>query len=257
MESNKIKKYFLGLMPETDIEEIDLQILSDKDMEDKLLEAENELIEDYLDGNLSNEEMKAFNENYLISDERRKRVEFVKLMQKYAEKKSTETETNLSFFEQVKAFFTLRPLTLAFASIALILALGIAWQIIFNSNKNVTETEIVALNKQDLSNLDEFKNYKNLSLISGNLRSSGNANLLKEQDLTDRILLRLALPNQSANKDFAVKISKNGEIKQTFTQRTYGQEVRLFIPKSTLTKGEYQITLEKEGEKYNYYFVVE
>jgi hypothetical protein len=257
MESKKIKNYLLGLMSENDVEAIDLQILSDKDMEETLLEAENNLIEDYLDENLSNEEIKAFNENYLINDERRKRVEFVRLMRSYAEKQVTESEFKPSFFEQITSFFALRPLTLAFASIALILALGIAWQIIFNSNKISTDTELIALNKQNLSNLDEFKNLKNLSLISGNTRSSGNGNLLKENDLTDRILLRLALPNQSANKDFTVKISQNNQLKQTFTQRTIGQEVRLLIPKSILTKGEYQITLEKDGEKYNYYFAVE
>jgi hypothetical protein len=257
MESKKIKNYLLGLMSENDVEAVDLQILSDKSMEETLLEAENELIEDYLDENLSNEEIKAFNENYLINDERRKRVEFVRLMRSYAEKQTTETEIKPSFFEQIKSFFTLRPFTLAFASIALILALGIVWQVIFNSNKVSTDTELIALNKQDLSNLDEFKNLKNLSLISGNTRSSGNGNLLKENDLTDRILLRLALPNQSANKDFTVKISQNNQLKQTFTQRTIGQEVRLLIPKSILAKGEYQITLEKDSEKYNYYFAVE
>jgi hypothetical protein len=257
MESKKIKNYLLGLMSENDVEAIDLQILSDKDMEDTLLEAENELIEDYLDENLSNEEIKAFNENYLINDERRKRVEFVRLMRSYAEKQTTETEIKPSFFEQLKSFFTLRPLRLAVVSIALILALGIAWQVIFNSNKISTDTELVALNKQDLSNLDEFKNLKNVSLISGNVRSGGNGNLLKANDLTDKVLLRLALPNQSANKDFTVKISQNNQVKQTFTQRTIGQEVRLLIPKSILTKGEYQITLEKDGEKYNYYFAVE
>ncbi len=258
MKSLDYKNYFLGLMSVKNAETLELRIISDDNVDAELLEAENDLIENYLDGKLANVELKAFNDNFLITNERRERVEFVRLMQSYAGKNTLEPETKPSFFEQLKAFVAFRPLTIALASLALILCVGIVWQIAFRSNVNVAEPELVAINKQDLSNLDDFKTLKNLSLASGSLRSGGNVNNLSEKDLTDKLLVRLYLPNPiNSPHNFTVKILKDGQLKQTIVQKSNEKEVRLLIPKSLLTKGEYQITLEKDGEKYNYYFAVQ
>ncbi len=262
MEKKDYKKYFLGLMSAEDAEMLELQIISKEIAPAELLPAENELIEDYLEGNFTDEEVKAFNANFLITGERRERVKFVKLMTSYSrnEKKSAAPVENNkpSFFEPLKLFLAARRITLAFTSILLILTLGVAWQFLFKTNKNNVETELAALNKQDLSNLDKFKNDKNLSLVSGSLRSGGNVSSLSENDLTAAVLLRLALPNSAvSNDDFTVIISKDERVLKTFVQPSIGnQEVRLLVPKSILKKGSYQISLEKNGEKYNYFFLV-
>jgi hypothetical protein len=258
MKSEELKKYFLGLLSAEDAESLELRIISDDGISEKLLQTENDLIEDYLDGNLANAEIQAFNRHFLITDERRERVEFVRLVRNYADKKASENETKTSFFEQLKAFVSLRPIVFAAASLGLILIIGIIWQIVFRSNVNVANTELAAINKQDLSNLGEFKNLKNLSLSSVSTRSGEDANRLSEKDLTEKTLVRLILPNKTDSiQNFSVKISQNGKLLQTLTQRTYNQEVRLILPKTMLAKGEYQILLEKDGEKYNYYFAVE
>ncbi len=258
MKNTVLKNYFLGLLSAKDAETVELRIISDDGIESELLEAEDNLIEEYLSGELVNDEIKAFNENFLITDERKERVEFVRLMRNYSETSNDESETKPSFFEQLKAFASLRPLTFAAVSLALILSLGIAWQFGFRASVNVTETELTALNKQDLSNLDEFKNLKNVNLTSVALRSGGTANVLPEKDLTDRIFVRLILPNKlGSTQNFNVKISQNQKVSADLTQRGYDQEVRLLLPKSMFAKGDYQITLEKNGEKYNFYFTVE
>lgn len=259
MEKNYYKNYFLGLLPANDAEKLELQVISNEDSEIEMLSAEENLIEDYLDGKLTNEEKQAFDKNFLVTEERRKRVEFIGLMRTYAEKKAFPSETKPGFFEQLKAFFIQRRLTLAFASVFLILTLGAAWQILFNADESINETEIAALNKRDLSNLNEFKYLKTLNLTSGTLRSGGNSSNLSEKDLTEQVLLRMALPYSAAeNKDFTIEISQNGEVLQNFVQRSLqNQEVRILLPKSVLEKGEYQISLETDGEKYNYFFTVE
>ncbi len=258
MKNTELKNYFLGLMSAKDAETLELRIISVDGIESELLEAENDLIEEYLDGKLANAELKAFNEKFLITEDRRERIQFVRLMRNYADKQQIETEPKPSFFEQLKAFVAIRPMTFALASLALILGLGIAWQIILRPSVNVAETELIALNKQDLSNLDEFKNLKNVNLTSVSLRSSGTINSLPEKDLTDRFLVRLILPNKvDSVKTFNVKILKDGQVLSNLTQRNYDREIRLLLPKASFAKGEYQITLEKDGEKYNFYFVVE
>jgi hypothetical protein len=259
MESENYKNYFLGLMSAQAVEALELRIISDDGIEAELLQAENDLIENFIADSLTNEETKAFNRHFLVTNERRERVAFVRLMQKYADNQTVLPENKPSFFEQLKAFVAIRPPALALALLALILCLGIGWQIIFNSKVNVADAELIGLNKQNLSNLDEFKTLKNLSLASGAARSNGNTSSLAEKDLTEKVLVRLALPNSSnSTQNFIVKISKDGKLFQTFNQNSYqNQEVRLLLPKSVLTKGDYRITLENNGEKYNYYFVVE
>jgi hypothetical protein len=258
VKNENYKNYFLGLLSADAVETLELRIISDNEVEAELLEAENNLVEKYLDNKLVNEETQAFNENYLITNERSERVSLINKLRNYEPQNSESKKTKLGFFEQLKIFVTLRPVSFGLASLALILAVGIAWQIALRSNVNVAQTELVAINNQDLSNLETLKDYKKVSLINGNLRSGGNGNSLSEKDLTERVLMQLILPNKTdSTQSFAVKISKDGQIKQTFTQKSYEKEVRILIPKSMLTKGEYQITLEKESEKYNYYFSVE
>ncbi len=240
-----------------DTESLEKRIISDQNLEADLLEAEDDLIEDYLEGNLSNDELKAFNENFLVTDDRLESVELVKSLRHNFTQNTENKEVKSSFLERIKVFVSLRPFTFATASLALILGLGFVW-IMVRSTPNIDNAELVAINNQDLSNLETLKDYKKISLVSGNLRSGGNNNGLTEKDLTERILMQLILPNKTdSTQNFTVKISKDGQIKQTFTQKSYEKEVRILIPKSMLTKGEHQVTLEKDSEKYNYYFAVE
>ena len=259
METKNYKNYFLGRMTANDAESLELYVISNNEAEAEMLEAENNLIEDYLDESLTNEEIKAFNSHFLVTDERRERVKFVSLMRTCAEKRKIQTKNEPSLFARLQAVFFQGRLTLAFTVIFLVLLMGIGWQILFNVENNSIETELAALNKQDLSNLDEFKNFNNLSLTAGNLRSGGNRNVLPEKSLTGAALVRLILPNSAiSNNNFTVKLSRDGQVLQTFMQRSIqDQEVRVLLPKSILKKGEYQVSLEKDGEKYNYFFAVE
>lgn len=153
MEKKSYKNYFLGLISAEDAEIIEQQIISDQELEAELLEAENSLIEDYLDGNLTNEETQAFNANFLVTEERRERVEFVKMMTAYAKNPATVSapvkENKPSFFEQLKSFLSPRKFAFGFGGIALILTIGfisyLGWK---NYSNNSSNSEIsILLNK--------------------------------------------------------------------------------------------------------------
>ena len=144
-----------------------------------------------------------------------------------------------------------------FGGVALILVIGFGWRWFFPPNQ--TNPELIALNQQDLSNLEEFKGLTSLSLIAGKLRSEGNSVALHQDNVSDRVLLRLAFPNKiESPQNFTVKISQDGKVLHNLKQISYqNQEVRLLLPKSILIKGEYQITLENGAENYNYFFAVQ
>lgn len=254
MQNELLKKYFLGLLNPTDSEQVELRIFEDDAFEEELIQAEQNLIEDYLNASLTNQEIIAFNHNYLSTKERRYQVEFIRLLKNYSQKKPI-VEEKKGFFEQLKTFINRPKLAFGFAALVLVVLLGVSL-LIFNGSQN---SEIVSLNQQDLSNLAEFKNLRTINLTSENLRSTDKLNFLPQPELTDKVLLRLAIPaTPPSEQTFSVSIWRDGNMIQTLSQRSYqNQEVRLLLPKSILTKGEYRITLTKDSEKYNYYFVIQ
>lgn len=257
MQNKLLKNYFLGLLDSNDLKRVDLQILEDDSFEENLVEAENNLIEDYLENNLTNEEIIAFNKNFLVTRERLRRVEFIRYLKDYALSRP-HNEIKPSFFEQLKGLFSQPKLALMFSLIILIFMLGIGF-LIFQNPQNNIESEIVNLNKKDLSDLGEYGNLKTLNLISENFRSTEKSAFLPQQELTDKVMLRLLLPAPiKSEQTFSVSISQNGQSLPLFTQHSYqNQEIRILLPKSILKQGEYRITLTKSSEKYNYYFVIQ
>jgi CHAT domain-containing protein len=142
----QFKNYFLGNLSEEEIAETEMQILADQEFAETMEIVETDLIEEYLDGELSADDRKSFEEKYLTCEPRLKKVEFLKSVKKFAESQSTIiNEPTPSFFETLKTKFNLRPLTLAFGAIALICAVSVtSWFVWKNStNKSVS---VLALN---------------------------------------------------------------------------------------------------------------
>lgn len=258
MESLQLKNYFLGKLSPSETEEVELVIISQSEIEWQIHQAEENLIEDYLENSLTAEEVKDFQNNYLITDERRIKVELLRDLKSFAQKADRNSlikENKPDFFERLKASFGLRSVWLTFAAAVLIFLIGFVW--LWNSQSSL-DKEIAALNSQDLSNLENFGKFKIMNLVGGNTRSVGNGNSIAENDVIDGILLRLSLPNgDSSTQNYTVRVLKDGQVLHTFTQNSLSnQEVRLILPKELLKKGEYQIRLEKNSEKYNYNFII-
>lgn len=153
METNKpkIKQYFLNSLPPTEIEEFDLQIISDAEFAGEIAMVETELIEDYLEGTLTNEESKAFESFYLVNVERKKRVEFLRTLKLYAQNnahKYTLSEAKPSFFDSIKHIFSPRKLAFSFGGLALILTIGVSSYFVWISYNSQSDVLIALNNSQ-------------------------------------------------------------------------------------------------------------
>src|SRR5687767_981172 len=80
IDDQQIRKYLLGSIPEHEDDEISLRVIADKDFTERLDHAENELVEDYLDGLLSDNDGRLFRENFLTSPERHKLLQEIMLL---------------------------------------------------------------------------------------------------------------------------------------------------------------------------------
>ncbi len=271
-----LKQYLLGNLPPPEIEAIDLQIISNESSEEKLLWAECELMEDYLDETLSPPEVELFKENFLVSPERRAQLKQISLVRNYARncapkyvaEKASEKPPE-SFYEKLKFFFSLNPRP-AIAAFALVIVGLFAAAILYNTadSQTAAEREYAAINRTDLSDLAKFKDVFALNLMSGTFRdlSGGAANKLSPDKLGERVLFRLALPVAAMAADaFKVEFVNDQEVvftqnKLPFYNNANGQEIRLLLPSAALKKGVYQIKLTKETtpeSAFVYNFAVE
>ena len=258
----QIKNYLLGNLDEKGNEEIGLKILSDSIAEEEFLIAENDLIEDFLEKNLSNEEEKLFYENFLICEGRQEKIREIYLFKKYV-KMNFQTGTSFesgieqsaTFWEKIKNLF--KPdmrLAVPLLSVLIIaLALGIVWRIFLSDRQielTTLEQEYAELNRQEFDDPAQVSGLSKVELIGGTFRDSGAAKVLKLESLSDRIFFRLALPPNSGENNL-LKAELVKDQKTIFTQpqigvykNPNGQEIRLILPKSVLSKGQYQIKIE-------------
>jgi CHAT domain-containing protein len=146
-QNSQFKSYFLGTLDAEEADGVELQILEETEFAEMLELAENDLIEEYLDGGLSINDQKAFEQNYLISVSRRKKVEFLKAIKTFAKHQSKIINVpKPSFFETLKLKFSLRPPLLAFGTVALICAVGITSYFVWKNSTNKSEV-LISLNK--------------------------------------------------------------------------------------------------------------
>lgn len=272
-ETIKLKKYLIGGLSDDETEIIDLQMIADEISAEDINFAENDLMEDYLEDLLSAEEIKLFNEHFLISEKREKQLQEISLLKKYTKKVHVEDcfdiaeKSSDSFFSRLKNLFSTfpRPAIAAFALLILTFGIGIAYTVFYppaNSELARLEQKYEEINRKDLNNLVELKDVSSKSLFPSTLRNAAPETPLKSDSLTENVLFRLALPFETTNETpFDVQVVQNEKV--VFTQkkmRNYGQEIRLILPKSILQKGQVKIRLENpqiKSSDITYNFTVE
>ena len=129
-----IARYLLGELPEEQQVEIEDRAFQDKDYLASITAVENDLIDEYVRNELSETDRRKFEDRFLASTGRRKRVEFAKALTRVAPeyaliKKTALAPQAVSWRESLEAFFrSLNPVA-KFAMVALILLVlvGGAW----------------------------------------------------------------------------------------------------------------------------------
>lgn len=268
--SDKLKthrQYLLGTLPENESREIDLQLITDDSLEEDLHFAEENLIEDFLEGNLAEEEKTLFHSNFLISKDRYNQVETIANLKRYAKGfdngsivDEEKYETKLNFFQRLKTVFPI--LTPANAIISLLVIgflLCLVWLVYFNDSNGLSdlEREYVELNKADFNDLSKFDEASRIVLINGQTRSEKKLNELLKRKMSEKVLFNLALPNGiSKNEKFKIFVLKNNEKVFTQTdipiyQNDLGSELRFVLPSKIFQVGQYQIIVESTNTTEN------
>jgi hypothetical protein len=83
-ENAKIRKYLLGnIQVEDERQIIEERLMLGDDYFEQVLMEEEELIQDYVDDYLTSDERQKFEKHFLISEERRQKINFARALRRY------------------------------------------------------------------------------------------------------------------------------------------------------------------------------
>ena len=169
-----IARYLLGELPEEQQVQIEDRAFSDKEYLATITAVENDLIDEYVRGELSATDQQRFENRFLASAERRKRVEFAKALRTVVsespapEKKVIQTAPGWSWRESLYAFLNgLNPAArLAFVAAAIVIVVGAALLFVetLRLRRQVTQLQAEKQAGQDLQQALEQERKRNTEL---------------------------------------------------------------------------------------------
>lgn len=141
-----LRAYLLGrLENERDAEALDERLLTDDEFFEELSFQEDELVEDYLDDLLTDDERDAFERHFLVSDERREKLKFAKAFERKlgsGDVTAVETEPRTGFWSALAAYLT--PVPLVTAAVILVISGVIVWTVY---RRPAADEALIALNR--------------------------------------------------------------------------------------------------------------
>lgn len=242
-----IRRYLLGTADAVEVEGIEVRIIEDESFTNEMNLAENELIEDYLENSLTATEREMFEKYFLVSEERRERVQEISLLKRYSsgphrfalEAEDPPTKPWFSGW-----FGVLVPA----AAILIVGVLGyFVWQ---NYAGGTAEgTDYAALNRKDLRDPSVVGDAQIVQVFPSTYRDSAGGSVVTLTGHSSAVLFRLPLSFQVAEGTaFRAELLRGGASSFAVDgARTYNaegvNEVRVMVPRSEMPPGAYQIKL--------------
>ena len=134
----KIKQYLLGQLTGEERDELEQRLFAEDELLEKLQTAENDLVDDFLTGDLNENEAALFQKNFLVGSKRERELRIGKAWRNFAavhaaEQRPTPVPAPVSKWRQFFSSYTLK--TAASLGVVLIVALASYW--IFFSQSDV------------------------------------------------------------------------------------------------------------------------
>ena len=85
-----LRQYLLGSLPQEDLPGLEERLLTDEGAFEGLLVEEEELIDDYVAGDLSADERSRFERHFLSTEERRRQLNFALALDRYTSAKKVD-----------------------------------------------------------------------------------------------------------------------------------------------------------------------
>lgn len=249
--------------------ELDLKLLTDEEFGVDLDLAEEDLIEDYLDQSLTEDERTRFESIFLVSSERREQLDLSRQLRRYSkEVLENPVSKQKSFLDTLIALFS-NARVIAYAAGAMIFLGAVAASVYFLAGRGgqfqELQSEYAAINRGDLSDLEKYRGLQTIELLPGSTRGSGQQLKIPGGSETS-IFVRLAMPIEFRDQtDIDLRLIRETTQLMSFESvrahgDSSGKEIRFLLPSKVLEKGAYRIDVMPTGQResfVSYFFTVE
>lgn len=248
LEKKLANRYLLGATSDAEEEEIGVRIIEDGSFAQEIVQAENDLIEDYLEGSLSEADHELFERQYLVTA-RREKVEEIALLKKYATR-STEIAAVIDPMDAFVPWW--RNFKILVPAFGIVILLAVA-SLFFIDRGTIDGVDYAELNRQDLRDSAVVGDAQIVQIMPGTFRSVTSGSITVVSGTSAAVLFRLPLGfSVDAGTTFAASVERgNSRFFSVSDARVYSEgsstEVRLLVPRETLTPGSYQIRLMQNG----------
>jgi len=271
-----IARYLLGLASEDECEEVEMAYLSDEGEYERIEVAEDELIENYLDGKLAVEEIQGFQDHFLNSRQRQEKLQFGRALREVvtrtSEKQAVFTEPRARWFTAAlgstwRQWGPTAALAGALLSCVLLLLqnqrLSKDALLSRGEKKNLTE-QVQTLRKQlETSNIQLASRLSQpafpvpviaAALSPGLTRSAGAYARITIPRQAYLAHIKLELLDEGYSSFRAVVQLADGHdiLAQSHLRPNSRHEVTLVVPAELLGPGDYEILLSGENKDGNY-----
>ena len=228
---DQIKRYLLGELDDGTRAQVEQRLLSDGEVFEELLVAEDEIIDDYASGRLDPEERADFEAHFLATPDRQQKLRFARALHRHAMTLANELETVKR--PVIRSLWSSRPWLSWVATTVAVLALivGTVWYL--------------------RSRTTSPKTFATLTLtINQSTRAEGvPAATVKLPLGADALKIFLKLPG-SAPPTFRYRVvleADDGETRPLEVVDQNGESIAVIVPATQLKREQYALTLFRTG----------
>jgi len=279
MTKTVARRFLLGAVDDSERERIESLFIIDTETQETILIAEDELIEEYLEGSLSESEAAKFLGQYARGPRQRRKLRIAKSIREFAQAEAMRGETPRSPLQKVRNFLSLgwpidrRVYIPIGVAVATVLVVGAVWlvqwnnhRIRFNNLQAAIEQELTELNGPS-SRRDNPNKVFSLVLPSVSLRSINSPAEVRPQAVYSIVELHLLWPHQAESGSYVAVLGRVGGSEKFTVENLQaetnpaGKVVRLRFRTHSLTPGLYRVSLNamasgSSGPTEEYQFVI-
>ncbi len=236
-----MRAYLLGTLEEDQRTQLEEGILSEPQIYEELLIAEEELIDQFLAGDLSKIETDQFEKHFLITADRQKKLRFGSMLQNYVNSHSSTLQpkpfTSVSTAPAPLSSFSFTSRPVMVFSAMLVALLGIVWVGWFAMKKSA-----------DQASLHTIPPHLTVTLKPGSTGSPQTATSPANgapKGYQVKLELELANPTFRNYKSELIRANKSLKVSDELTLETKGKQivVPFTVPGEMLSPGDYQVRL--------------
>ncbi len=235
VKHEEVRRYLLGDVATEVQRAVEERLVTEESFLEELNAAEEELLDDYVGGDLSAGDRERFERHFLSTEERRRQLRFAQALARYtsergAAKTAVAADARPTLVERMRAFWRGRPVMLrAAAGFAAVVILAAAWW--FSFPRTPSQRTFATLS---------------LSINAGSNRAEGAQAAKVQLPLkADALKISLALPEGLTNASgYRVELVDGAGAKESLEIIERGEKsLAVVVPSARLARGRYALQL--------------